>query len=127
MLAFRGLLTVMLTVFMFNTVEDFSKVQRRERLAPDRHLLNDVDFYARGRVYEKRGMWAKALLHWRRAVAMNPDRDTYYAATARALTHLGRYDEAMAQIDAAIEISRAPSDWLPLRDIIDEAKRRAGA
>ena len=127
MVAFRGVLTVMLTVFMFNTVEDFSKVQRRERLEPDRHLLNDLDFFARGRYYERRGMWAKALLHWRRAAAMNPDRDTYYAATARALARLGHYDQAVAQIDEALEKSRTPAEWQSLRDIIVEAQRRSNA
>lgn len=122
MAAFRGVLTVLLTKFMFSTVEDFSKVEHRERLEPDRHLLNDADYYTRGRVYEKRGMWAKALLHWRRAAAMNPDHDTYFAATARAFAHLGRYEQALAQIDEAVRVSRTPEEWQRLREIIVEAR-----
>jgi tetratricopeptide (TPR) repeat protein len=125
MVAFRGLLTVMLTVFMFNTIEDFAKEERREWLEPDRHLLNDADYYTRGRAYEKRGMWAKALLHWQRATAMRPGRDTYYAAMARAYAHLGRYEEALAQMDEALQASRKPEEWQPLRDIIVEAQHRA--
>jgi tetratricopeptide (TPR) repeat protein len=127
MVAFRGLLTVMLTVFMFNTIEDFAKVERREWLEPDRHLLNDADYYTRGRAYEKRGMWAKALLHWQRAAAMRPGRDTYYAAMARAYAHLSRYEEALAQMDEALQASRKPEEWQPLREIIIEAQHRAAA
>jgi tetratricopeptide (TPR) repeat protein len=125
MVAFRGLLTVLLTVFMFNTVEDFAKEERREWLEPDRHLLNDADYYTRGRAYEKRGMWAKALLHWQRAAAMRPGRDTYYAAMARAYAHLGRYEQALAQMDEALRASRKPEEWQPLREIIVEAQHRA--
>jgi tetratricopeptide (TPR) repeat protein len=109
--AFRALFTVMVTVFMFNTVEDFSQVERRERLEPDRRLRNDVDYYARGREYEKRQMWAKALLHWRRAAALNPGRDTYYGAMARAYGQLGRYDEGLAAAEDAIRVSRVPQEW----------------
>jgi tetratricopeptide (TPR) repeat protein len=125
MVAFRGLLTVMLTIFMFNTVEDFAKEERRERLEPDRHLVNDADYYTRGRAYEKLGMWAKALLHYRRAVARKPERDTYYAAMARAYARLGRYEQALMQVDQALRVSRTPEDWERLRAIIVEAQGRA--
>lgn len=125
--ALRGLYTVMLTSFMFQTIDDFSKEERREWLEPDRHLLNDADYYTRGRLYERRGMWAKALLHWRRAVAINPERDTCLAAMARAYAHLGRYEMALEQIDQAIRVSRVPEEWGPLREAIAKAQRRAAA
>ena len=125
MVAVRGVLTVMLTTFLFNTVDDFSKVARYERLGIDRHLLNDADFYARGRVYEKKGMWAKALIHWRRAVALNPRRDTSWGALARAYAHLGQYDQALVHVDDAIRVSRTPEDWQPLRQVIVEAQRQS--
>jgi tetratricopeptide (TPR) repeat protein len=123
--AFLGLLIAMLTMFMFNTIEDFSKEERRERLEPDRHVRNDADYYARGRLYGKRGMWAKALLHWRRAVAINPERDAYFAAMAQAYAHLQRYENALEQVDAALRVSPTPQMWQPLRDIILEEQRRA--
>jgi hypothetical protein len=123
----RALFTVMVTVFMFNTVEDFSQIERRERLEPDRRLRNDVDYYARGREYEKRGMWAKALLHWRRANALNPGRDTYYGAMARAYGQLGYFDEALSAAEDAIRVSREPQDWEPLRDLLHEAQLRNAA
>jgi tetratricopeptide (TPR) repeat protein len=125
--AVRGVFTLLLTTFMFQTVEDFSKQEHREYLEPDRHLLNDVDYYARGRLYEKRGMWAKALLHWQRAVAINPQRDTYFASVARAYAHLGRYEQALGQVEEALRVSRTPEEWYPLRDLIREAQRRAAA
>jgi tetratricopeptide (TPR) repeat protein len=123
--AFGGLYVVALTIFMFNTVEDFSQEERREWLRPDKRLVNDADYFTRGRAYEKRGMWAKALLHWRRAIALNPRRDTYYAAAARAYARLGRYDEALGQMDQAVAVSRTPEMWYPMRDVILEAQRNA--
>jgi tetratricopeptide (TPR) repeat protein len=125
MAAFRGVYTLMLTMFMFNTIEDFSEEECRERLEPDRHLLNDADYYTRGRVYEKRGMWAKALLHWRRAAVINPGRDTYVASMARAYAQLGRYEQALINIDEALRVSRTPEEWQPLREIILEAGQRS--
>jgi tetratricopeptide (TPR) repeat protein len=111
----RGLFTVMLTLFMFQTVEDFAKEERRERLEIDRHLVNDVDYYTRGRLYAKRGMWAKALLHWQRAAARNPDRDAYFGALARAYAQLGRYKDALEHVESAIRVSRVPEDWRELQ------------
>jgi tetratricopeptide (TPR) repeat protein len=124
--AFGGLYVVVLTVFMFNTVEDFSQEERREWLRPDRRLVNDADYFTRGRAYEKRGMWAKALLHWRRAIALNPRRDTYFASAARAYARLGRYDEALGHVDQAVAVSRTPEVWYSLRDVILEAQRNTG-
>jgi tetratricopeptide (TPR) repeat protein len=121
--AIWGLLIVMITTFMFNTIDDFGKEERRERLEPDRRLINDVDYYSRGRIHEKRGMWAKALLHWQRAAAMNPTRDTYFAAMARAYAHLGRFDDALKQMDTALQVSRTPEVWHSLRDVIVAAQR----
>jgi tetratricopeptide (TPR) repeat protein len=114
----RGVFILLLTSFMFQTVDDYSKEEHRERLELDRHALNDTDYYTRGRAYEKRGMWAKALLHWQRAVVLNPDRDTYFAAIARAYAHLGYYEQALQNIDEAIRISRSPEEWQPLKEII---------
>jgi hypothetical protein len=123
----RGVFTVALTIFMFQTVPDFSREARWERLEADRHLLNDADYYNRGRQYAKWGMWAKALLHWQRAAAMNPERDTYFAATARAYGHLGCYETALKQVDQAIDVSRRPEQWQPLRETLTQACAHAKA
>jgi tetratricopeptide (TPR) repeat protein len=125
--AFQTLYTVVLTIFMFNTVDDFSQEERREMLQMDRRLVNDVDYFTRGRAFEKRGMWAKALLHWKRAATLNPSRDTYFAALARAYTQLGRYDEALFEMDSAMRVSRTPEMWRSLRDVITQAQRNANA
>jgi len=127
MAGLRGVFTVALTIFMFQTVLDFSREARWERLEADRHLLNDADYYNRGRKYAKWGMWAKALLHWQRAAAMNPERDTYFAALARAYGHLGCYETALDQADQAIRVSRRPEQWQPLRETLAEARERVMA
>ncbi len=125
--ALQTLYTVVLTIFMFNTIDDFSQEERRERLQFDHRLVNDADFFTRGRAFEKRGMWAKALLHWKRAATINPRRDTYFAAAARAYAQLGRYDEAISEVDSAMRVSRTPEVWRSLRDVIVQAERNANA
>jgi tetratricopeptide (TPR) repeat protein len=120
----QALYTIVLALFMYHTHADFEQEERREWLALDRHAATAMDFYSQGRLYEKRGMWAKALLHWQRAAALNPTRDTYLAATARAYARLGRHELALKQVDKALEISRTPEDLRPLRDIIVEMQRR---
>lgn len=121
----RLVFVLLLTRFMFQTVEDFSQDEIRDRLEVDRHLLNDVDYYSRGRLYAKWGMWAKALLHWQRAAAAKPYVDTYRGAMARAYAQLGRYEQALEQVEEAIKASRTPEEWQPLRQFIVEAQRRA--
>ena len=126
-LIFQGIFTIALGAFLFQTMDDFSKEERREWLELDRFAVSDVDFYARGNAYAKRGMWAKALLHWERAVVFNSERakDVYFAAIARACARLGYYEKALRQMDEAIHISRAPQEWQPLREAIVEAQHRA--
>jgi len=120
----QALYTILLMLFMSQTVEDFSQEVRREWLEVDRHAVNAMDFYSRGRIYEKRGMWAKALLHWQRAAVLNPTQGVYFAALARAYAHLGRYDAALGQVDKALQVSHTPDEWRPLREIIVEARER---
>lgn len=123
--AIRLVFVLLLTRFMFQTVEDFSQDKIRDRLEFDRHLLNDADYYSRGRLYAKWGMWAKALLHWQRAAAAKPYVDTYRGAMARAYAQLGRYEQALEQVEEAIKASRTPEEWQPLRQFIVEAQRHA--
>ena len=45
-LIFRGIFTIALGAFLFQTLDDFSKEERREWLELDRFAVSDVDFYA---------------------------------------------------------------------------------
>jgi tetratricopeptide (TPR) repeat protein len=124
--AFRGIWVIALAVSLLQTTEDFSKEEHREWLETDRSAVNETDYYARGRAYARRGMWAKALLHWQKAVAVsNVPKDSYFASMARAYAHLGRYEDALRQMDEAMHVSRAPQEWEPLRETILAAQRRA--
>jgi tetratricopeptide (TPR) repeat protein len=124
--AFRGIWVIALAVSLLQTLEDFSKEEHREWLETDHSAVNETDYYARGRVYARRGMWAKALLHWQKAVVVsNVPQDIYFASMARAYTHLGRYESALEQVDEAMRASRAPREWEPLRETVVEAQRRA--
>jgi anaphase-promoting complex subunit 3 len=109
---------------MYETIEDFALVERREWLELDRHAINATDFYGRGRIYEKRGQWARALLHWQKAAALSPANDAYPAAMAQVCARLGRLELALKHIDRALEISPNPQDLRHLREIIVEMQNK---
>ncbi len=121
--AVQGVYTLVLAGLMYETMDDFALVERREWLELDRHAVNATDFYGRGRLYEKRGQWARALLHWQRAAVLSPAHDAYPAAMAQACARLGRFDIALKHVDRALEISPNPQDLQHLRKIIVDMQR----
>jgi tetratricopeptide (TPR) repeat protein len=122
--ALQGIYTIVLALLMYETIEDFALVERREWLELDRHAINATDFYGRGRIYEKRGQWARALLHWQKAAALSPANDAYPAAMAQVCARLGRLELALKHIDRALEISPNPQDLRHLREIIVEMQNK---
>ncbi len=121
--ALQGIYTIVLALLMYETSEDFALVERREWLELDRHAVNATDFYGRGRVYEKRGQWARALLHWQKAAVLSPANAAYPAAMAQACARLGRLEMALKHVDQALEISPNPQELKSLREIIVEMQQ----
>lgn len=119
----RTAFALVLMVFLIQTVEDFARERFRLDLQLDRRLVNAADYYSRGRAYQQQGMWAKALVHWLRATAISPLYDGYHVAVARAYYNLNRYDEALAAISQAIQVSRSPGELEPLRQRILETRQ----
>jgi tetratricopeptide (TPR) repeat protein len=116
----QGIYTLLVAWLMYETVEDFAQVERRERLELDPHAVNAMDFFSQGRAYEKRGQWAKALLHWRRAAGLSPANDAYPEAMAQACARIGRFEMALRYVGQAQKASRNPQDFEHLREIIIE-------
>ncbi len=114
----RTTFAAVLTVFLIQSVEDFSRDSYRLNLELDRRPVNAADYYSRGRFYQQQGIWAKALVHYLKAAALTPHYDTYQVAVARSYYNLDRYDQATKAINRAIEVSRTPAELEPLRQQI---------
>lgn len=80
---------------------DFERVHGRKIAGVDRGLEGASHFYAAGKVYAGQGMWANAILHWQRAVALEPARAFYQRVLGDAYAHLGFYERSLDVLGSA--------------------------
>jgi tetratricopeptide (TPR) repeat protein len=91
----------------FRVGPDFERVQRRQIAQVEKGLRDASTFYATGKMYAKEGMWASAVLHYRRAAAHEPNRPYFHIVTGQAYARLGFYRRAM---DAYTSARRLATD-----------------
>jgi tetratricopeptide (TPR) repeat protein len=97
-----GILASLATLVMVIKLEgDFRKNRRRLYLDIDSDLSEGMAFLIRGKLYARRGMWALAAIHLRRAIGLMPYDAGGYMATAVACSHLKDYDLARAVLEDA--------------------------
>jgi hypothetical protein len=90
------------------TAPDFDRVERR-RIAALRSGLTAADQYAAtARRLARGGMWAAAVLHWQRAVAVEPLRVQYQRALAQGYARLGFYERALDMIGTSLRLAGSP-------------------
>jgi len=94
--------TVVVGIFLFTGTGDFVWETVRYSLSLDRGLVTALDYYNRGRRHREKGMTANAILHWERAVAIEPGRVAFLIPLANALYRAGRYQEASEHVRAAL-------------------------
>lgn len=76
----------------FFTGPDFEQIEVRFT-AKLRSQLNEAPaFYAAGKEYAERGLWATAILHWQRAVALEPANTHNQKRLGEAYLRLGFYE-----------------------------------
>jgi tetratricopeptide (TPR) repeat protein len=99
---------IMLGLLMFLLVlqleDDFFFDEKRLLLRPDPDATNGPALLGSGYRYAKRGMWAMAALHLRRATSYTPGQIDPYLALAAAYLNLGRYDLAAGAMQEARRI-----------------------
>jgi hypothetical protein len=103
---------------------DFERVQTRFVAKVDRGPSDAHSFYAAGQIYANRGMWASAILHWRRAAAHDPARAYYQRALGEAYAHLGYYERSLDVLESALERTMDPDSQTYLNDLIEDANRK---
>jgi uncharacterized protein HemY len=91
----------MLAVFLaliygvFKAGPDFVREQTRLFARVDKGLNDASAFYAAGKAYAEKEMWASAVLHFQRAAAHEPNRAFYHLAAGKAFAQLGFQQRAM--------------------------------
>jgi len=70
-----------------------ARVRLRVVLDKNMHGADDADRHAVA--FARRGQWALAVIHWRRAIALRPRQPAFYKALGLAQARLGRTDQAL--------------------------------
>lgn len=82
-----------------------------------RGRANPSRAHAAAERYAKRGLWATAAVHWRRAQAGAPTNLTYYYRLADAYTRLNFLDRALDTIQSGFKIASAAEAKARLEDL----------
>ena len=104
-----GLILALFICFLVLQLEDdFFLDEKRLLLRLDRDATNGPALLISGRRYAKRGMWAMAAVHLRRATGEMPNQIDPHPALAVAYLNLKRTDLAASELDEARRIN--PND-----------------
>jgi len=92
------------TSFVFMAYDEFAWVERRLAAVLDSDADSHSALYTRGRKYADQGMWARAVVHWAKAVALSPGHPDYRLALASAYINLGQPEKALEHLKQAQRI-----------------------
>lgn len=104
---------IALFVGLFFIMPDFNRKKIWLLARLDKHLKNGVDFHLAANKAVEKGMWATAVLCWRKAVLLDSSRLLYHLHLAQAYAHLKFYDRSLDVLTSAAEIVQS-----------DEARRK---
>jgi tetratricopeptide (TPR) repeat protein len=80
---------------------DFERIHSRRVAGVDKGLEGASHYYAAGKAYAEQDMLASAILHWRRAVALEPARSFYQRVLGEAYARLGFYERSLDVLGSA--------------------------
>lgn len=103
-----ALLAVGMLFILSRAAPNFIGTAERYLVKPDAKLPSGQAYWQLGREYERKGMWAMAVAHYRAAAATFPRRPEFYKSLAIGYNQLGRLDRAWAALEEACIL--APTD-----------------
>jgi tetratricopeptide (TPR) repeat protein len=103
-LAAEGVVFFLTLSLTFMAYDEFAWVEARLDAGVDKDVDSHSALYARGREHAARGMWAKAIAHWSRAVALSPGHPDYRLALASAYINLDQPERALNHLREAQRI-----------------------
>jgi serine/threonine protein kinase len=86
---------------------NFRVTTERYLVRPDGRLKSGVAYWQRGVEYQKRAMWAMAVVHFRAAVAAAPNVTRHYKSLGFGYNKLGRLDRAVLALEQALRLDPA--------------------
>jgi tetratricopeptide (TPR) repeat protein len=99
-----------------------SQARLRQRVILDSQAHGPVDFNRRGMAYARQGRWALAVLHFQRALVLDPHVPQYFKDMARAQARLGRYATALGTLREGARRSPGDADFPALIAAIENRK-----
>ena len=111
---------------IFKIGPDFERVRIRYFARLDRDVSDASGYYARGKLYADQKMWASAVLHWRKAAALEPARAFYLQALGGAYAELGYYERSLDVLKSALDRTLEQSRRQELESAIAEVETRTG-
>jgi tetratricopeptide (TPR) repeat protein len=111
------------TSFVFGAHDEFAWVERRLAAVLDADADSHSALYARGRAYAAERMWARAVVHWAKAVALNPGQPDYRLALASAYVAMGQPSRAREHLAQA---QRIEPDHPQLRELLSRMTTATG-
>ena len=81
-------------------------------------------YYVQGKRYADIGMWANAVLHYRRAAALEPTRSYYLGVLGRAYGELGYYQRSLDVLESAHKQERDPQKMEEWEGLIQHFKEQ---
>jgi tetratricopeptide (TPR) repeat protein len=103
-LVVEGILFLLAMGLAFMAHDEFTWVEERLSAELDWDVDSPSSLFSRGRQYAAQGMWARAAVHWSRAVALNPGHPDYRLALATAYINLGQAGRAREHLQQAQRI-----------------------
>lgn len=118
----------MLAIFLallygiFKAGPDFERVKTRLVARVEKDLHDGSAFYAAGKMFAKKGMWASAVLHFQRAAAHEPNRAFFHYSSGKAFAQLGFVERAMDAFSNARRLTTNPELMTEINLAIEDLK-----
>jgi tetratricopeptide (TPR) repeat protein len=112
---------------IFKIGPDFERVRTHYIARIDRDISDASGYYARGKIYAERKMWASAVLHWRMAAANDPARAYYQRALGMGYAELGFYERSLDVLKSALERTIDSSSGDQIKEMIANVKGQQNA
>jgi len=109
---------------IFKIGPDFERVRTHYIASIDRDISDASGYYARGKIYADRKMWASAVLHWRLAAANDPARAFYLRDLGTGYAELGYYERSLDVLESALERTIDSGSQARIRAMISDVEGR---
>jgi tetratricopeptide (TPR) repeat protein len=120
------LLAVILALLyaLFRVGPDFERVTVRRIAQISKGVSGASMFHAQGNDYAGQNMWATAVLHYRRAAALEPTRTFYLSALGDGYARLGYYQRSLDVLESAYQLAIDEQKRRELAGVISEVRRQ---